>query len=104
MYRYLGDLYCFLQERNKNFFRGSRTVLTNDKYVEMVRGMKQVAEGLKFLHGVRVIHRDIKPANILFDLQSNWKIADLGLARVMEKVNDSEHWDTGILCTGTNVE
>lgn len=44
--------------------------------------MKQVAEGLQFLHHNQVVHRDMKPANILFDQKSNWKISDLGLARV----------------------
>lgn len=46
--------------------------------------MKQVAQGLKFLHSVNVVHRDIKPANILYDFDGNWKISDLGLARLLD--------------------
>lgn len=46
--------------------------------------MKQVSKGLKFLHENEVVHRDMKPANILYDQNSNWKISDLGLARIVE--------------------
>lgn len=47
--------------------------------------MKQVAGGLKFLHDNGVVHRDMKPANILYDQHFNWKISDLGLARIIDR-------------------
>jgi len=55
--------------------------------------MRQIAEGLKFIHQQKHTHRDLKPENswpplspklkeVLFsDLDKVWKIADFGLAR-----------------------
>eukprot|EP00281_Chroomonas_sp_CCMP1168_P013472 CAMPEP_0206279016 /NCGR_PEP_ID=MMETSP0047_2-20121206/37777_1 /ASSEMBLY_ACC=CAM_ASM_000192 /TAXON_ID=195065 /ORGANISM="Chroomonas mesostigmatica_cf, Strain CCMP1168" /LENGTH=462 /DNA_ID=CAMNT_0053708897 /DNA_START=253 /DNA_END=1641 /DNA_ORIENTATION=- len=47
--------------------------------------MKQLCEGIRYLHHSCVIHRDLKPANILVDTKT-WvlKIADFGLSRVLE--------------------
>lgn len=52
--------------------------------------MKQVAEGLEYMHAKNIIHRDIKPANILHDQSSNWKIGDLGLARYLNNYMSPE--------------
>lgn len=44
--------------------------------------MRQLLEGLSFIHSFNIMHRDLKPENILFmnkDLES-LKIADFGLA------------------------
>ena len=45
--------------------------------------MRQLLEGLAFIHSFNIMHRDLKPENILFmtkDLES-LKIADFGLAQ-----------------------
>jgi serine/threonine protein kinase len=45
----------------------------------------QLLLGLKYMHSANVIHRDIKPANILVScVDCSVKIADFGLARVVE--------------------
>ena len=44
--------------------------------------MRQLLDGLAFIHAKQIIHRDLKPENILFltkDIDS-LKIADFGLA------------------------
>ncbi|OCF42389.1 CMGC/CDK protein kinase [Kwoniella heveanensis CBS 569] len=43
--------------------------------------MKQILEGMAYIHANNFIHRDIKTANILVDKHGQVKIADFGLAR-----------------------
>jgi hypothetical protein len=44
----------------------------------------EVAEALARAHGRGVLHRDIKPGNILIDIHGAVRVADFGLARVVE--------------------
>ncbi|WVR04002.1 hypothetical protein IAU60_001001 [Kwoniella sp. DSM 27419] len=43
--------------------------------------MRQILEGMAYIHANNFIHRDIKTANILVDKNGQVKIADFGLAR-----------------------
>ncbi|ORY07446.1 Pkinase-domain-containing protein [Basidiobolus meristosporus CBS 931.73] len=47
--------------------------------------MKQILEGIHYLHGKNVLHRDIKGSNILMNRKGEVKLADFGLARVHER-------------------
>lgn len=53
-----------------------------------VRILREIAKGLAFLHdscSPSIIHRDIKASNVLLDGESVARIADFGLARLVEK-------------------
>jgi len=65
-----GDLYAFIHKH--------RPVCPDEAGVIV----KQILEGLKYIHGRDVVHRDIKPENILIDVDTRHiKIIDFGLAK-----------------------
>jgi tRNA A-37 threonylcarbamoyl transferase component Bud32 len=45
----------------------------------------QICEALQYAHEEGVVHRDIKPENILLDRQGRVKIADFGLAKLLNR-------------------
>ena len=49
--------------------------------------IKQIAEGLNYLHQSHIVHRDIKPANIFLmdDNNDTVKIGDLGIAKSIKE-------------------
>ncbi|KAJ7677900.1 kinase-like domain-containing protein [Mycena polygramma] len=52
--------------------------------VSLVRWTLQIAEGLQYIHSESVIHGDLHPGNILIDDAENVKLADFGLACLVD--------------------
>jgi serine/threonine protein kinase len=44
----------------------------------------QICDALQYAHDQGIVHRDIKPENILLDRQGRVKVADFGLAKIVE--------------------
>jgi serine/threonine protein kinase len=51
---------------------------------EALAFVPKVCEALQFAHEQGVVHRDIKPENVLLDKQGRVKIADFGIAKIVE--------------------
>ncbi len=64
-------------------FAGSkpqRRLPTNDA----IRFLAQAVEGLMEAERLQIVHRDIKPENLLLDSQGRLKIADFGIAKILD--------------------
>jgi len=49
--------------------------------------MRDICLGLQALHSKKIIHLDIKPENVLISNSKKFKLADLGLARLVTKLD-----------------
>ena len=46
--------------------------------IEAARYVREIAEGLVYIHKLNVIHRDLKPENVLLGRNNEVKLADFG--------------------------
>ncbi len=51
------------------------------KECEVRRLMKDLIEGMAYLHDRKIVHRDLKTSNLLYSNEGILKICDFGLAR-----------------------
>lgn len=61
---------------------------TTEKYInvaEVRNYMRQIFEGMSYVHKQKVCHRDLKPENILLTDDGVIKICDFGSAKVLDE-------------------
>ena len=52
--------------------------------------LKQLCDGLKFLHSKKIIHRDIKPSNIMLTKNNSVKLIDFSISRIAKEHSESD--------------
>ena len=58
----------------------------------VLKYLTQILEGVVFLHRREIYHSDVNPANILFTLEDNLKISDLGISARSQLQTNSSHF------------
>jgi serine/threonine protein kinase len=79
-----GDIYYLTMEYVEG--RDLRALIHDHKLepAEALQIIPQICDALEYAHGEAVVHRDIKPENVLIDRKGRVKIADFGLAKLLD--------------------
>ncbi|XP_062498996.1 tyrosine-protein kinase receptor TYRO3-like [Corticium candelabrum] len=84
-YMELGDLNNFLKKyRFRNFFRKNTSIDIS----QLLKFSLQIARGMEYLAGKRIIHRDLATRNCMIDWDLNLRVADFGLSSVLAAGKD----------------
>lgn len=84
-----GDIYYLLMEYVHGVNLRQAMQQGQLKSAEALAIVPQICDALQYAHDEGIVHRDIKPENILIDTKGRVKIADFGLAKLLNpKVGD----------------
>lgn len=63
---------------------------------EEIDALKQMLEGLAFIHSRKYVHRDVKPNNILISQSGELKIADFGFCKPVRGIDSFSMSNAGV--------
>jgi serine/threonine-protein kinase len=66
--------------------RGRRGAISHE---DSLRWLRETADALDAAHRRGIVHRDVKPANLLLDDRDSLKVADFGIARVVDETTSA---------------
>jgi len=79
-----GELFYFLMEYMDGVNLGQLLHSGRISPREALAIVPQICDALQYAHDRGIVHRDVKPENILLDRQGRVKVADFGLAKILE--------------------
>jgi len=78
--------YCKKRDLNKKIEKRFNNGKQHFKEKTILNYLKQILNGLKFIHQNKIIHRDIKPENIFLTENNIIKIGDFGLSKIVDSL------------------
>ncbi|CAD8155778.1 unnamed protein product [Paramecium octaurelia] len=81
------DLYMTFEYVESDLHKVIRANLLQTQHVIYI--LYQLLKCLKYIHSGGLIHRDLKPSNILIDQECRIKLADFGLARLANEMDET---------------
>ncbi|KAK8837596.1 hypothetical protein M9Y10_036127 [Tritrichomonas musculus] len=72
----------------RNYLSNSRHFHLGEPEIRKI--IKDVIQGLVYIHGLEIIHHDIKLENLIIDSNGNVKIADFGLSNFQKNENEKK--------------
>eukprot|EP00178_Gracilaria_changii_P019024 TRINITY_DN55443_c0_g1_i1.p1 TRINITY_DN55443_c0_g1~~TRINITY_DN55443_c0_g1_i1.p1 ORF type:complete len:734 (-),score=99.69 TRINITY_DN55443_c0_g1_i1:6866-9067(-) len=72
-----GDLFSFLRSHHSDV-----------RESQAIRIIAEVILALQSMHDMGIVYRDLKPENVLLDSDGHVRLADLGLAKLLNREND----------------
>ena len=98
------DVYCLVLEFEQNgsleeFYKNYKSQYPDKEHFVpldqniVLKFLKQLLNGLKYIHSKNIAHRDIKPDNILLDKDNNIKITDFGISAKFKDNNENNSED-----------